>query len=88
MLFSAQTGPGWSILAVHERRAHPLSTNGGLPFLAFSCFCRRTYLPTVAAMELFEDALERVRLRYTHNYAYILPGLRRMTHIFCKKYAE
>jgi hypothetical protein len=26
---------------------------GELPILAFSCFCRRTYLPTVAAMELF-----------------------------------
>jgi putative transposase len=33
-------------------------------FLTFSCFRRRTYLSSVAAMELFEDALERVRLRY------------------------
>jgi putative transposase len=33
-------------------------------FLTFSCFGRRAYLSTTAAMELFEDALERVRLRY------------------------
>jgi REP element-mobilizing transposase RayT len=32
--------------------------------LTFSCYHRRPYLSTVAAMELFEDALERVRLRY------------------------
>jgi putative transposase len=33
-------------------------------FLTFSCYRRRPYLSTVAAMELFENALERVRLRY------------------------
>ena len=37
---------------------------GEFHFLTFSCFRRRPYLSTVAAMELFEDALERVRLRY------------------------
>jgi putative transposase len=37
---------------------------GEFHFLTFSCYCRRPYLSTVAAMELFEDALERVRLRY------------------------
>jgi putative transposase len=37
---------------------------GEFHFLTFSCFRRRAYLSTVAAMELFEDALERVRLRY------------------------
>jgi putative transposase len=37
---------------------------GEFHFLAFSCFRRRSYLSTVAARELFEDALERVRLRY------------------------
>jgi putative transposase len=37
---------------------------GEFHFLTFSCFRRRDYLSTVAAMELFEDALERVRLRY------------------------
>ena len=37
---------------------------GGFHFLTWSCYHRRPYLATVAAMELFEDALERVRLRY------------------------
>jgi len=37
---------------------------GEVHFLTFSCYRRRPYLFTVAAMELFEDALERVRLRY------------------------
>jgi putative transposase len=37
---------------------------GEFHFLTFSCFRRRTYLSTVAAMELFEDALKRVRLHY------------------------
>ena len=37
---------------------------GEFHFLTFSGFRRRPYLSTVAAMELFEDALERVRLRY------------------------
>jgi putative transposase len=37
---------------------------GGFHFLTFSCYRRRPYLSTVASMELFEDALERVRLRY------------------------
>jgi len=37
---------------------------GEFHFLTFSCYRRRPYLSTVAAMDLFEDALERVRLRY------------------------
>ena len=37
---------------------------GEFHFLTFSCYRRRPYLSTVAAMELFENALERVRLRY------------------------
>jgi putative transposase len=37
---------------------------GEFHFLTFSCFRRRTYLSSREAMELFEDALERVRLRY------------------------
>src|SRR5690348_14890359 len=37
---------------------------GGFHFLTWSCYHRHPYLATVAAMELFEDALERVRLRY------------------------
>ena len=37
---------------------------GEFHFLTFSCYRRRPYLSTVTAMELFEDALERVRLRY------------------------
>ena len=36
---------------------------GEFHFLTFSSFRRRPYLSTVAAMELFEDALERVRPR-------------------------
>ena len=48
---------------MYERRAHPLSANGEFHFLTFSCYRRRPYLSMVAAMELFEDALERVRLR-------------------------
>jgi len=38
-------------------------------FLTFSCYRRRPYLSAVAAMELFEDALERVRLRYSFAVA-------------------
>ena len=37
---------------------------GEFHFLTFSCYRRRPYLSPVAAMELFEDALERVRRRY------------------------
>jgi hypothetical protein len=37
---------------------------GDFHFLTWSCYRRRPYLSTSAAMELFEDALERVRLRY------------------------
>ncbi len=37
---------------------------GEFHFLTFSCYQRRPYMAAVAAMELFEDALERVRLRY------------------------
>jgi len=37
---------------------------GEFHFLTFSCYRRRPYLSSAAAMELFEDALERVRLRY------------------------
>ena len=38
---------------------------GDFHFLTFSCHHRRPYLSSIAAMELFEDALERVRLRYS-----------------------
>jgi putative transposase len=37
---------------------------GEFHFITFSSFRRQPYLLTVAAMELFEDALERVRQRY------------------------
>jgi putative transposase len=37
---------------------------GEFHFLTFSCYRLRPFLPEAAAMELFEDALERVRLRY------------------------
>jgi putative transposase len=37
---------------------------GEFHFLTFSCYRRRSYLEPVAATELFEDALERVRCRY------------------------
>jgi REP-associated tyrosine transposase len=37
---------------------------GEFHFLTFSCYRRRNYFSALAAMELFEDALERVRLRY------------------------
>ncbi len=37
---------------------------GDFHFLTFCCYRRRAYLSTVASMELFEDALERVRRRY------------------------
>ena len=37
---------------------------GDFHFLTFSTFHRLPYLLTVTAMELFEDALERVRQRY------------------------
>ena len=37
---------------------------GEFHFLTFSCYHRRAYLSPAATKELFEDALERVRLRY------------------------
>ena len=37
---------------------------GEFHFLTFSCYRRRPYLAAIAVMELFEDALERVRQRY------------------------
>jgi len=37
---------------------------GQFHFLTFSCYRRRPYLSAPVAMELFEDALERVRRRY------------------------
>jgi putative transposase len=37
---------------------------GAFHFLTFSCYRRQSYLSSDAAMDLFEDALERVRLRY------------------------
>src|SRR4051812_47853141 len=37
---------------------------GAFHFLTWSCYQRRRYLSTVGAMEIFEDALERARLRY------------------------
>ncbi len=37
---------------------------GACHFLTFSCYHRRAYLSALAAMDLFEDALERVRRRY------------------------
>jgi putative transposase len=38
--------------------------SGGFHFLTWSCYHRRPFLTAVGAMELFEDALERVRLHY------------------------
>jgi putative transposase len=37
---------------------------GEFHFLTFSCYRRRSYFTSAAAMDLFEDALERVRRRY------------------------
>jgi putative transposase len=37
---------------------------GEFHFFTFSCYRRRPHLSTLAAMELLEDALERVRRRY------------------------
>ena len=37
---------------------------GDFHFLTFSCFHRYAYLETATAKQLFEEALERVRLRY------------------------
>jgi putative transposase len=37
---------------------------GCFHFLTFSCYHRRAYLNTAGARELFESALERVRIRY------------------------
>jgi putative transposase len=45
------------------KRLRPQQT-GEFHFLTFSCYHRRAYLAAVPAMDLFEDALERVRLRY------------------------
>jgi len=61
----AQTGPrvGVSLLCMKGERIRYQQT-GEFHFLTFSCYRRRPYLSAVAAMELFEDALERVRRRY------------------------
>ena len=48
---------------------------GEFHFLTFGCYRRRPYLKTVAAMELFEDALERVRLPVYFGTANSFPGL-------------
>jgi putative transposase len=40
------------------------NNTGGFHFLTFSCFHRTQLLRTVAARDLFEDALERTRRRY------------------------
>src|ERR1017187_3862591 len=37
---------------------------GEFHFLTFSCYRCRSYFESAAAMDLFEDALERVRRRY------------------------
>jgi putative transposase len=37
---------------------------GEFHFITFSCYRRRAYLSASAAMDLFEDALERARRRY------------------------
>src|ERR1035437_7658985 len=37
---------------------------GDMHFLTFSCYRRLPYLPTPAAMNLFEDALERIQKKY------------------------
>jgi putative transposase len=37
---------------------------GKFHFITFSCYRRRPYLTPVATKELFEEALERIRLRY------------------------
>jgi putative transposase len=37
---------------------------GEFHFLTFSCFRRQAHLSSAAAMDLFEDALERIRSRY------------------------
>ena len=54
---------GVSSLCMQGQRIRYQQT-GEFHFLTFSCYRRRPYLYPVAAMELFEDALERVRLRY------------------------
>ena len=38
---------------------------GEFHFLTFSCYRRLAYLGSAAARELFESALERIRIRYT-----------------------
>ena len=37
---------------------------GDLHFITFSCYRRQAYLSAAAARDLFESALERMRLRY------------------------
>lgn len=47
---------------------------GNFHFLTFSCFHRFPYLGSPAARALFEDALERTRLRYRFPVAgYVMP---------------
>ena len=59
----ARVGFGVTLQSMKGQRIRYQQT-GELHFLTFSSFRRRPYLSTAAAMELFEDALERVRLRY------------------------
>ena len=60
---SEGTGDDVFSLCMKGKRIRHQQT-GDFHFLTFSCYHRRSYLSPIAAMELFEDALERVRRRY------------------------
>jgi putative transposase len=51
----------WQCMNGERIRYHQ---TGEFHFLTFSCYRRRGYFSAATAMDLFEDALERVRLRY------------------------
>ncbi|ADV81227.1 REP-associated tyrosine transposase [Terriglobus saanensis] len=48
-------------------------TSGHDHFLTFNCYGRRPYLSSDSACSLFEDALERMRIRYAFQvYGYVV----------------
>src|SRR6185312_7493133 len=63
-LSSTTPPPSGVILQCMKGKRIRHQQTGEFHFLTFSCYRRRAYLSTAAAMDLFEDALERVRLRY------------------------
>jgi hypothetical protein len=62
LIAASGIGVGVSSQGVKGARIRSQET-GEFHFLTFSCYRHRSYFTSAAAMDLFEDALERVRRR-------------------------